>query len=157
MRVTLATLVVAALLALSPLHAAHKREVSAGNEVLLFALNGGLDGLRLHGGGASGISPQWFAAEADGGLAGVPSRSLLDTCHELKIPVTPAVFNRDFSAERARALLDSRKARARLVRELVAKAKRYRFRGYVIDFENLPADWVCPVCGASKSDFSPEG
>jgi rubredoxin len=23
-------------------------------------------------------------------------------------------------------------------------------------FEKLPADWVCPVCGASKSDFSPE-
>jgi len=23
-------------------------------------------------------------------------------------------------------------------------------------FENLPADWVCPVCGASKADFSPE-
>jgi rubredoxin len=20
-------------------------------------------------------------------------------------------------------------------------------------FENLPADWVCPVCGASKEDF----
>ena len=20
-------------------------------------------------------------------------------------------------------------------------------------FENLPADWVCPVCGASKDDF----
>jgi rubredoxin len=20
-------------------------------------------------------------------------------------------------------------------------------------FEKLPADWVCPVCGASKSDF----
>jgi len=24
-------------------------------------------------------------------------------------------------------------------------------------FENLPKDWVCPVCGASKDDFSPEG
>jgi len=24
-------------------------------------------------------------------------------------------------------------------------------------FEKLPADWVCPVCGASKADFSPEG
>ncbi len=23
-------------------------------------------------------------------------------------------------------------------------------------FEKLPADWVCPVCGASKSDFAPE-
>ena len=23
-------------------------------------------------------------------------------------------------------------------------------------FENLPANWVCPVCGASKSDFTPE-
>ena len=22
-------------------------------------------------------------------------------------------------------------------------------------FENLPGDWVCPVCGASKDDFSP--
>jgi len=21
-------------------------------------------------------------------------------------------------------------------------------------FENLPDDWVCPICGASKSDFS---
>jgi rubredoxin len=24
-------------------------------------------------------------------------------------------------------------------------------------FEKLPEDWTCPVCGASKSDFSPEG
>ena len=23
-------------------------------------------------------------------------------------------------------------------------------------FEDLPADWSCPVCGASKDDFSPE-
>jgi rubredoxin len=22
-------------------------------------------------------------------------------------------------------------------------------------FENLPADWACPVCGAGKDDFSP--
>ncbi len=22
-------------------------------------------------------------------------------------------------------------------------------------FESLPDDWVCPVCGASKEDFSP--
>jgi len=24
-------------------------------------------------------------------------------------------------------------------------------------FENLPADWVCPVCGAAKDQFEPEG
>ncbi len=23
-------------------------------------------------------------------------------------------------------------------------------------FEDLPDDWICPVCGASKDDFSPE-
>jgi len=23
-------------------------------------------------------------------------------------------------------------------------------------FEDLPESWVCPVCGASKEDFSPE-
>ncbi len=22
-------------------------------------------------------------------------------------------------------------------------------------FEDLPADWVCPVCGASQDEFSP--
>ena len=22
-------------------------------------------------------------------------------------------------------------------------------------FENLPAGWVCPICGAGKEDFSP--
>ncbi|MDO9585277.1 MAG: rubredoxin [Syntrophales bacterium] len=22
-------------------------------------------------------------------------------------------------------------------------------------FEDLPADWVCPVCGADKTNFSP--
>ncbi len=24
------------------------------------------------------------------------------------------------------------------------------------DFEDLPEDWVCPLCGASKDDFSVE-
>ena len=23
-------------------------------------------------------------------------------------------------------------------------------------FENLPDDWVCPVCGADKDSFAPE-
>ena len=23
-------------------------------------------------------------------------------------------------------------------------------------FEKLPADWTCPVCGADKSEFTPE-
>lgn len=24
-----------------------------------------------------------------------------------------------------------------------------------VDFEELPDDWVCPLCGASKDDFEP--
>ena len=24
-----------------------------------------------------------------------------------------------------------------------------------VAFKDLPADWVCPLCGASKEDFSP--
>jgi len=23
-------------------------------------------------------------------------------------------------------------------------------------FEDLPSDWVCPVCGAAKDEFAPE-
>ncbi len=25
-----------------------------------------------------------------------------------------------------------------------------------VPFENLPDNWVCPVCGASKEDFQPQ-
>ena len=25
-----------------------------------------------------------------------------------------------------------------------------------VSFEDLPDDWVCPVCGAAKDDFNPE-
>jgi len=25
-----------------------------------------------------------------------------------------------------------------------------------VPFEKLPEDWLCPVCGAGKSEFSPE-
>jgi rubredoxin len=25
-----------------------------------------------------------------------------------------------------------------------------------VSFEDLPEDWVCPVCGAGKDEFSPE-
>ncbi len=38
-----------------------------------------------------------------------------------------------------------------------------RICGYVYDeavnppWDSLPDDWKCPLCGASKSDFSPEG
>ena len=31
--------------------------------------------------------------------------------------------------------------------------------GYVYDpevGEDIPEDWVCPICGVGKSDFSPE-
>ncbi len=24
------------------------------------------------------------------------------------------------------------------------------------DFEDLPADWICPLCGAGKEDFTTE-
>lgn len=24
-------------------------------------------------------------------------------------------------------------------------------------FSDIPGDWVCPICGASKADFAPEG
>lgn len=25
-----------------------------------------------------------------------------------------------------------------------------------VSFQDLPEDWVCPVCGAGKDEFSPE-
>lgn len=28
--------------------------------------------------------------------------------------------------------------------------------GEGVPFERLPEDWVCPICGAAKDEFSPE-
>ena len=50
------------------------------------------------------------------------------------------MISRAFSPEAAARLLRSRRARARLVRELLERARRYHFQGYVIDFESLRAN-----------------
>ena len=117
-------------------------ELNARKEVVLFALNeeAGLESLRLYGSRATAVSPQWFAASADGNLSGEPWTPLLDLSRQLRIPLTPLVINRDFSPEVAAKLLRSPRARARLVRELLARARRYNLQGYVIDFENLRPD-----------------
>ncbi len=61
----------------------------------------------------------------------------------------------------------------RIIREEERRMKKYTCNicGYVYDpalgdpengvgpgtpFEKLPDTWTCPVCGASKSDFTPE-
>lgn len=140
---------IAALLALlilggaSSAHAFSRKpaEPEGRKEVLLFALNdaAALDSLRLHASEVTAVSPQWFALSSDGRLSGAPSPALLAACRESHVPLTPAIVNRDFSPEIAAALLSSRRARGRAVKELAARAKRLGFRGYVIDFENLPA------------------
>ena len=117
-------------------------ELNTGKEVALFALNeeAGLESLRLYGDRATSVSPQWFAAHADGSLSGEPWTPLLDLCRQLRMPLTPLVISRDFSPEVAARPLRSRRARARLVRELLERARRYHFQGYVIDFESLRAN-----------------
>lgn len=139
--------VVALLLALAPAGAHAKKRDTAkagGKEVVLFALNdtAAIESLRLHGEPAKAVSPQWYATSAEGSLSGGPWQPLLDVCRELQIPVTPAITNRDFSPEVGARLLSSPRARARLIRELLEEARRFHYRGYVIDFENLSAEAV---------------
>lgn len=133
-----------ALLVSAALLLARKAHDDAGNEVLLFALNdpGAIESLRLHGDGTSTVSPQWFALERGGRIAGVPSRPLLDACRQMKIRVTPAVFNRDFTPQVVMDALQSPKTRSKIVSGLISKARQFHFQGYVIDFENLTADSV---------------
>jgi len=123
---------------------AHQTVSPSGKEVVLFALNdaAAIESLRLHRESATIVSPQWYAASADGNLSGAPWQPLLEACRELRIPVAPAITNRDFSPQVAARLLSSPRARARLVRELLEQARRHGFRGYVIDFENLSAEAV---------------
>ena len=112
------------------------------SELLLFTLNeeAALDSLRQHVARGTLLSPQWFAVSGGGALAGAPNAVLLEAARSRGVAVAPSVINRDFSAQAAAAVLRSAPARSRLVSQLTAKARQYGFRGYVIDFENLPAD-----------------
>jgi amino acid transporter len=113
-----------------------------GSELLLFTLNeeAALDSLRQHVGRGTLLSPQWFAVSGGGALGGAPNAVLLEAARSRGVAVAPSVTNRDFSAQAAAAVLRSAATRSRLARQLAAKARQYGFRGYVIDFENLPAD-----------------
>jgi rubredoxin len=59
---------------------------------------------------------------------------------------------------------------SRLSEEELMKKYQCQVCGYIYDpaegdpeanippntpFENLPADWVCPICGATKDQFTP--
>jgi amino acid transporter/spore germination protein YaaH len=112
------------------------------SELLLFTLNeeAALDSLRQHVGRGTLLSPQWFAVSGGGALGGAPNAVLLEAARSRGVAVAPSVVNRDFSAQAAAAVLRSAPARSRLVNQLTAKARQYGFRGYVIDFENLPPD-----------------
>lgn len=61
-------------------------------------------------------------------------------------------------------------ARGRQFKEECMKKYQCQICGYIYDpaegdpeakvppntpFENLPADWVCPICGAAKDQFTP--
>ncbi len=110
--------------------------------VLVFALNdaaglASLGGLAENGRRVSVLSPQCFVAHADGKLSGELNPALLERARAARIPLMPAVVNRDFATPSLEALLGSAKARRRLVRELVETGRRLRLRGFVIDFEGL--------------------
>jgi amino acid transporter/spore germination protein YaaH len=112
------------------------------SELLLFTLNeeAALDSLRQHVGRGTLLSPQWFVVSGGGALGGAPNAVLLEAARSRGVAVAPSVINRDFSAQAAAAVLRSASTRSRLARQLTAKARQYGFRGYVIDFENLPPD-----------------
>jgi APA family basic amino acid/polyamine antiporter len=115
---------------------------SSGHELLLFTLNEttAIESLRDHVDRGTLLSPQWFATAKGGSLSGQPSQPLLEAARARGALLTPSVINRDFTPRTAAALLKSGAARARLARQLTEKARRFGFRGYVVDFENLPAD-----------------
>lgn len=87
----------------------------------------------------STLAPQSFALDRNGNLKGAVPAGLLAQAEAESVAVMPLVINAGFSRSNGERLLRSPRARDRAIGALVTTAREQGFRGWQIDFENLPS------------------
>lgn len=85
------------------------------------------------------LAPQSYAIDGAGNLTGEPPKSALRLAKAKKIDVVPLVTNGAFSREVSAAFLADDAARALAIESMVAEAKKKRYAGWQVDFEQIDA------------------
>lgn len=85
------------------------------------------------------LAPQSYTIDRDGNLDGAAPKKALRVARAKKIDVIPLVTNGAFEAAAVKAFLQNSEARAGAIEAMVAEAKKYRYAGWQIDFEQMDA------------------
>lgn len=83
------------------------------------------------------LSPVWFTVELNGDLQSTVDADLVKWAAERNLPVLPVIANRDFKPEAIQAAL-APAAQDRLIGALAKAGLEFRFRGFELDFEEVP-------------------
>lgn len=83
------------------------------------------------------LSPVWFTVELNGDLRSTVDARLVKWAAERQLPLLPVIANRDFKPEAIQSALAAG-AQDRLISDLVKAGSEFRFRGFELDFEEVP-------------------
>lgn len=84
------------------------------------------------------LSPVWFTVELNGELRSTVDAKLVKWAASRQLPLLPIIANRDFKPEAIQAALAAG-TRDKLIAELLKAASEFRFQGFELDFEEVPA------------------
>ncbi len=83
------------------------------------------------------VAPSVYGADEQGNIRGSVDPKVLDAARKNGVVVMPIVVNPGFRQDTVHKMLESSVARARLARALLEECRRYRYRGFQLDFENI--------------------
>jgi spore germination protein YaaH len=84
------------------------------------------------------LSPVWFTVELNGELRSTVDAKMVKWAASRQLPLLPVIANRDFKPEAIQAVL-APQARDKFIGELLKAASEFKFRGFELDFEEVPS------------------
>lgn len=98
------------------------------------------DSLAGHAAHVDLVSPQWFQIDAAGRLLAEVDVRLVDWARARRLRLMPLVLNQGFRPEIAKLALTDATVRKDVIAGLVDAGVRFRFHGFQLDLENVPAE-----------------
>ncbi len=85
------------------------------------------------------LVPSVYTADEQGVVRGAVDARVLEAARQARLPVMPIVLNPGFQQETVHRMLVDPAARQRLAKMLLEECGRHGYRGFQLDFENIPA------------------
>lgn len=97
----------------------------------------GLDSIVQHASEMTVLAPQCYWLDQRGNIQGNVPPPLMEAARRAGLPVMALLYNRDFNRQISSLLLNDRSLQRRVIRRMIAIARRQNLLGFQLDFENI--------------------